>query len=392
MDNCIFCKKSINKRYGLNRHYKTCKELSNTNCIDIIINYKEIILTLEQQLKEDKEKLQTEINVLKEKNQSLQTENKFLKQTNANLEKQVEKHQSTINSIASQNKTIQNIYGNTHTTNTTNTLNFNTIKNMTQNLINSEMSGINLRDTNDPFVEISNHVNNSQIGMNILIKDKARNRIVYKDENSNERNDIDNLGKMIHTSIRPQICDIKYSNHREENKKYRKKINELSENNTAVYRKIMRTCIQSFRSLNEIQTMREPFNNKLIEISNKIKSLYEEYDPEGKHHLKCGIDALFHYIITGLHDYIVYKNDELYIILGENDILDSEHDIKTLIYKHLDFATYIKISESLKKSCSTYEGTLQEIIDLFKAKDEVKIKARIQNQIDALSLLNYDDD
>ena len=36
--------------------------------------------------------------------------------------------------------------------------------------------------------------------------------------------------------------------------------------------------------------------------------------------------------------------------------------------------------------------SVQEIIDLFKAKDEVKIKARIQNQIDALSLLNYDDD
>ncbi len=432
MEDCLFCKKSINKRYGLNRHYKTCKEIFAVKCIidsiyaDNSQNEQVKELTIEnarllsenktqndhaQQLTIENARLLSENKLQNDKIQELTIENTrlqvetksqndkciILEQTIIKLDQQIDRHQSTINKIASQNKSIHYINNGTNNmnTNTTNSLTFNTFKNMTQPFINSEMETINLRNACDPFLEISNQVNNSQIAMNLMIKDRARNRIIYKDENSKETNDITKLGKMIHKSIEPKIIDVKYSNHKENDKRYRTKINELAENNDRVYLKIIRNCIQSFKSNSEMQSMRETINNKLSEISDTIKTLYNEHDIEGYYHLKYGIDSIFCYILKGLHNYIYYKNNELFIHLNnDTEIQDSDNEIIDLIYELLEPNTkfYIKSCKRLIKSCSDYEGTLEETIDLLTTNDSEKIKARIQNQIDALSLLNYDDD
>jgi len=386
--NCFICHKTFTTKFSQNKHYMNCRET----------------IDLEQLLNE---KIYYE-KILKDKEQQYE---KILKDKEIQYEKIIKDKDSTIkrledrcDNLSIQKNTVQ--YINNNNTNHTNHTNNNTIvftdlRKLNQDFINEELANINFLNTNDPFQEICNHVNNSQLGLNYITKDKARNVILFKDENDNQSSDITKIGKMIHKSIEPKIIDVKYSDHKSSNKKYRRKIEELSNSTTDVYNKIMKECIAGAKTPEEIKIIRSSLKDKFEQITEKIKELMDSYDPEGDHHIKYGIDAVFSYVLKGIKDCIRIKNNSLFILVNDLDhnrdqgkiieIRDTENHVQNLIYiELLRISMYIsKTCKKLKKSCKDYVEIIDETIGLLKCKDETMLKSRIQNQISSIDLINF---
>lgn len=369
---CVICNKIYSSNAYYIKHYIQCKETIN----------------IEQLLKKKEEEIKLHYETI------ISQYEKTIKEK----EIAIKRLEDRFDNLASQRNNIQYINnGTTNTTNMTNTTNtivFSDLKKLNQDFINEEMANINFLNTNDPFQEICNHVNNSQLGLNYITKDKARHVILFKDENDNQASDITKIGKMIHKSIEPKIIDVKYSDHKSGNKKYRRKIEELSNSTTDVYNKIMKECIAGAKTPDEIKLIRMSLRDKFEQINHKIIDLMDTYDPEGEYHIKFGIDVIFSYILKGLKGCIEIKDNTLFILANEDDkkvirIRDTENHVQKLIYIELmRISMYIiKTCKKIKKSCQDYSEIIDETIGLLKTNDEIKIKSRIQNQIQCIDFI-----
>ncbi len=382
---CAICSKIFISKLGFNKHYNNCSK----ETIDLSELLKEKVLYYEKTLK-DKE-LQYE-KIIKDKEQQYE---KIIKDKELQYEKIIKDKDATIkrledrcDNLSLQKNNVQYINNNSNNTNHTNTIVFTDLRKLNQEFINEELANINFLNTNDPFQEICNHVNNSQLGLNYITKD----------ENDNQSSDITKIGKMIHKSIEPKIINVKYSDHKSGNKKYRRKIEELSNSTTDVYNKIMKECIAGAKTSDEIKIIRSSLKDKFEQITEKIKELMDSYDPEGDHHIKYGIDVIFSYVLKGIKDCIRIKNNSLFILVNDSEhdqdkiieIRDTENHVQNLIYiELLRISMYImKTCKKLKKSCKDYVEIIDETIDLLKSKDETRIKMRIQNQISSIDLIS----
>ncbi len=242
MYDCIFCNKTFTRQSNLRRHY---------NCCNSIDNYKDIfnnLYTREYNSNHEKELNDKNLEITKLKIQIEQYEQK-----NIDIIKQYENEISRLMHLINNNKqvihTTNNIvHNNTNTQNIGHKYVMNEFSPLKQQFIDEEMQGINLRNTNRPLEELSNHVNKSRIGLNFYVKDRSRKQIVYLDEESNESNDTTKLGEQIYRSIIDHVNDILYSEHKRSNKVYRKQIEQLSKNCTDTYNKIISDCIKFAKS------------------------------------------------------------------------------------------------------------------------------------------------
>ncbi len=375
---CIICHKTFTTKFRQNQHFLACRE--NISLEDLLKDYENLKIQLEQQNKD--------ITIFKEKELHYE---KTLKDKDDTIKRLEDRYHNL-----AQKNNVQ--YINNSTNNTNNTIVLSDLRKLNQEFINEELANINFLNTNDPFQEICNHVNNSQLGLNYITKDKARNVILFKDENDNQSSDITKIGKMIHKSIEPKIIDVKYFDHKSGNKKYRRKIEELSNSTTDIYNKIMKECIAGAKSPEEIKIIRMSLKDKFEQINNKIIELMDSYDPEGEHHIKYGIDVIFSHVLKGIKNCIRIKNNSLFILVNDSEsdhgkiieIRDTENHVQNLIYiELLRISMYImKTCKKLKKSCKDYVEIIDETIGLLKSKDETGIKSRIQNQISSIDLIN----
>lgn len=406
MSECIFCNKIVLKNFSLNRHYKTCKKISlYKEIIDSIYNNELLIrideleseiVSMQEQYNTDKVKeISTENILLKEEVIQKTIEIAKLNAINEQQEKTNKNEISRLMHLINNNKqvihTTNNIvHNNTNTQNIGHKYVMNEFSPLKQQFIDEEMQGINLRNTNRPLEELSNHVNKSRIGLNFYVKDRSRKQIVYLDEESNESNDTTKLGEQIYRSIIDHVNDILYSEHKRSNKVYRKQIEQLSKNCTDTYNKIISDCIKFAKSPDQIKTIQDNLKDKFKQLKELISDLIDSYEPENNnlmYHFKYGIDAIICFVCISIKEFITIKNGYLYIKANTDnneiiEIKDSEKYIQAFIYESLidNSKSLIKASKKLKKQYADFEEIIQETID-YLSSDKKNLKDRIDSKI-----------
>ena len=181
--NCEFCNKLYSTKSNFKRHQTTCiKKLEYLNLEKLRQEHDEREKLNETQLS----KLQSDYSKLQSDYSKLQSDYSKLQAELTKLTKQNRAYEIEVAELRAINKTLEKsprIINNSVVHNNTNTQNIghkyvmNEFSPVKQQFINEEMQGINLRNTNRPLEELSNHVNKSRIGLNFCVKDKSRKQI-----------------------------------------------------------------------------------------------------------------------------------------------------------------------------------------------------------------------
>ncbi len=393
--NCEFCNKLYSTKSNFKRHQITCiKKLEYLHIEKIRQEHDErekLNNTQLTKLQSDYSKLQSDYSKLQSDYLKLQAELSKLTKQNRAYEIEVVELRAINKTLEKSPRIINNnvVHNNTNTQNIGHKYVMNEFSPLKQQFINEEMQSINLRNTNRPLEELSNHVNKSRIGLNFCVKDKSRKQITYLDEDSNESSDSTKLGEQIYLSIIDHVNDILYSEHKGSNKVYRKQIEQLSKNCTDTYNKIISDCIKFAKSPDQIKTIQNNLKDKFKQIKDKITELVDSYEPENEniiYHFKYGIDAVICFILMSIKEFIVIKNRYLFIKTNTDtnilEIKDSEKYIQTFIYESLldNSKTLIKSCKKLKKQYKDFEDIIQETIE-YLSTDKDKLKIRIDNKI-----------